>query len=33
MKKCGICDKEMEEEWRYCPYCGNDTKYDWVSIY
>ncbi len=24
--KCPYCDREVLEEWRYCPYCGEPLK-------
>lgn len=32
-KKCERCEKVIDEGFYWCPYCGNDCKYDWVSKY
>lgn len=24
--ECSDCDAELEEDWDYCPYCGNDLN-------
>jgi len=26
LKKCSICTREVEEEWKYCPYCGENLE-------
>ena len=25
MKKCAKCEKDLEEEYRFCPFCGYTT--------